>query len=152
ISKKTAALISASAHIGALLATNDLKIIESFKNFGKKIGIAFQIRDDIIGIWSKKTGKPKASDIINKKKTLPIIYGFEKSKKLKEIYQKNILEKSDVSKVLKILEDVNSLDYSQKIAEVYEKEAMDELNKTGISNKAMDELKTITEFLVKRDY
>jgi len=164
VSKKTAALISAAAHIGALLATNDLKIIESFKNFGKKIGIAFQIRDDIIGIWSKKTGKPKASDIINKKKTLPIIYGFEKSKKLKEIYQKYLspnakhweegikMEKSDVIKVLSILEEVNSLDYSQTIASQYEKEAIEELNKTGIKNNAMDELKTITEFLVKRDY
>lgn len=157
VSKKTAALISASTHIGALLATNDPQIIARFKNFGKKIGIAFQIRDDIIGIWSKKTGKTKAEDIINKKKTLPIIYGLNiphASKELKEIYQKNKrkIKKSDVEIVLKILEDVNSLNYSQKIAEVYEKEAIEELNKTGIKNNAMYELKTITEFLVKREY
>ena len=159
IYRKTGALIRAATEIGALLATENEEIIESFKNFGETIGLGFQIRDDIIGVWEKSesTGKPKASDIINKKKSLPVIHAFEKSSKdqraiLQEIYSKEKLTDSDVETVLKIMEDVGSYDYAQSIAKKYEDQALKELNKINIDNESMDKIKTLAIFLIRRNY
>jgi geranylgeranyl diphosphate synthase type I len=159
VSRKTAALIEASTFIGAVLATNDEKIPEHFKNFGRKIGAAFQIVDDIIGIWQKTedTGKPKASDIKNKKKTLPVLYAFENASKkdrgqLIEIYKKEEMSDGDVSTILNILDEINAREESQKIADKFEREALEELDKTGIGNESMDKLRALTNFLVNRTY
>jgi geranylgeranyl diphosphate synthase type I len=159
ISRKTSALIEASMLIGAVLATNDEKISTHFKNFGRKIGNAFQIVDDIIGIWQKTedTGKPKASDIKNKKKTLPVLYAFENASKeqralLEDIYKKEEMSDEDVGKVLNVLEDVNARAESQKIADKFEREALEELDKTAIENEPMDKLRALANFLVNRIY
>ena len=159
VSRKTAALIEASTFIGAVLATNDEELSEHFKNFGRKIGTAFQIVDDIIGIWQKTedTGKPKASDIKNKKKTLPVLYAFENASKkdrdqLIEVYKKDALSDDEVSNILNILDGVNAREESQKIADKFEREALEELDKTRIENESMDKLRTLTNFLVNRTY
>src|SRR5690349_24841829 len=78
IGRKTAALIAASIEAGALLATDDEAIISRYRAFGWDLGIAFQLNDDLLGIWGAKasTGK-QASDIARRKKTLPVIYAFE---------------------------------------------------------------------------
>lgn len=159
IGKKTAALISASCYTGAILGTENREIRARFKNFGYNIGIAFQIVDDIIGIWGKeeKTGKPEKSDIEKKKKSMPIVYAFEKAKKgdaekLMKIYSKKKISKEDREKVVEILEKINAKEQCQKIAEDYKKNAMKELNKTGINNSAMLKIREIAKFLTKRDF
>ncbi len=157
ISRKTASLVEASTLIGATLATEDEKIVEHFRKFGRNIGIAFQIVDDIIGIWEKKTGKPKASDIRNKKKTLPMLYAFEKASNkekrlLVQTFKKEKLCEEDISDVLEILENVSAHEYSKNIAESYETKGLKELSSTGIENEAMEKLKMLAEFLVKRKY
>jgi len=83
ISKKTGALFSASCFLGGLIADASLKDLEKLSNYGKYLGISFQIVDDILGIFgdSKITGKPVGNDIIEGKKTIPIIF----LKKLKNI-------------------------------------------------------------------
>jgi geranylgeranyl diphosphate synthase type I len=75
ISKKTGALFSASCFLGGLIADASLKDLEKLSNYGKYLGISFQIVDDILGIFgdSKITGKPIGYDIIEGKKTIPII-------------------------------------------------------------------------------
>jgi geranylgeranyl diphosphate synthase type I len=157
IARKTAALIETSAMGGAVLATSDEKIINHFGSFGRKIGLAFQIIDDIIGIWETKTGKPKASDIRNKKKTLPVLYAFEqasqeKKKLLLEKYQKEHLDDHDINQVMEVLEGVGAHEYCKKVAKQYEDEALQELEKTNLDGSAIQELKTLARFLVKRTY
>src|SRR6185503_16646993 len=75
IGRKTAALIAASIEAGALLATDDDEVIRRYRAFGWALGIAFQLNDDLLGIWgaTQATGK-QASDVAHKKKTLPVIY------------------------------------------------------------------------------
>ena len=157
ISRKTAALIEASTYIGAILATRDEEVILHFRNFGRKIGIAFQIIDDIIGIWEDKTGKPRASDIRNRKKTLPVIYAFDRAsqadkKILTETYAKERLTCEDVEKVLEILESTGAKEYTTKMAEKYESEALKELHAAGIKNEAVEKIEVLTEFLIRRKY
>ena len=78
IGRKTAALIAASIEAGALLATDDDEIVRRYRAFGWALGLAFQLNDDLLGIWGAEqaTGK-EPSDIARHKKTLPVIYAFE---------------------------------------------------------------------------
>jgi geranylgeranyl diphosphate synthase type I len=77
---KTAALISASTELGALSAECDEKARYAYRNFGRLLGLAFQVRDDFLGIWGNPslTGKSIQSDLLTRKKTLPVIFGLSK--------------------------------------------------------------------------
>ncbi len=159
IRRKTAALVEASTWIGATLATEDASKVNNFRGFGRNIGLAFQIIDDIIGIWEKaeQTGKPKASDVRNRKKTLPILFALEKAKEsdrktLKELYSRPRLTDEDVEKVLSILESSGAYEFSKKMAEDYERTALQELAETGIENEAIADIKALAEFLIRRKY
>jgi geranylgeranyl diphosphate synthase type I len=81
IGGKTAALISCSMGIGALLGTDDAALIEGFRRFGRSLGAAFQIKDDVLGTWGlvEETGKPNAGDILKRKKTLPIVFALQEA-------------------------------------------------------------------------
>jgi geranylgeranyl diphosphate synthase type I len=78
IDGKTAALIACAAEIGAMLAGADAGIRTALRGFGRQLGLAFQIVDDILGIWGdpQRTGKPVGSDIRNRKKSLPVAYAL----------------------------------------------------------------------------
>ena len=78
IGRKTAALIAASIEAGALLATDDEAVIARYRQFGWALGLAFQLNDDLLGIWGREqsTGK-EPSDLAKHKKTLPVIYALE---------------------------------------------------------------------------
>ena len=78
IGRKTAALIAASIEAGALLATDDETVIARYRGFGWALGLAFQVNDDLLGIWGaeRATGK-EASDVAHRKQTLPVIYAHE---------------------------------------------------------------------------
>ncbi len=157
ISGKTAALIEASTAIGAMVASDDAAIVGRFKTFGRKIGIAFQIRDDILGIWGNpdNTGKSAKNDIRNKKKTLPVLFAMETSpdrNELKRIYAKKSLTDDDISRVFDILTKAGSLEYSQKEAKRYKDEALGQFDGLKLHKEPMDKLRAIGLFLVERDY
>ncbi len=78
IGRKTAALIAASIEAGALLATDDETVIAAYRRFGWALGLAFQLNDDLLGIWGqeRQTGK-EPTDVARRKKTLPVLYAFE---------------------------------------------------------------------------
>ena len=78
IGRKTAALIAASIEAGALLATDDDDVVDRYRRFGWALGLAFQLNDDLLGIWGdeRTTGK-EPTDVARRKKTLPVLYAFE---------------------------------------------------------------------------
>ncbi|MDQ2951090.1 MAG: polyprenyl synthetase family protein [Chloroflexota bacterium] len=79
--KKTGALFAASAESPAILATDDHTAHEQLRQFGAEFGHAFQAHDDVQGIWSTsdRTGKVELNDLVKKKKTLPVVLGFERA-------------------------------------------------------------------------
>jgi geranylgeranyl diphosphate synthase type I len=79
IGRKTAALIGEAAWVGARVAATDDAVLNAARNFGIELGLAFQIRDDVLGIWGDEaeTGKSASSDIAARKMTLPVIMAIE---------------------------------------------------------------------------
>ncbi len=88
ITGKTAALIACSTEMGALLGGLLPEDRELFRSFGESIGIAFQIYDDWLGIWGseQQTGKSSIGDLLEHKRTFPILMGLEQSVKFKELF------------------------------------------------------------------
>jgi len=86
ISGKTAALLSCCTQMGALISGLGLEDQMCYSKFGNEIGLAFQIYDDWLGIWGDPmvTGKSASSDLVEGKKSLPILIGLEKSKRFQE--------------------------------------------------------------------
>ncbi len=89
IEGKTASLIATSTELGALAGSAPLEKRKCFREFGRHLGLAFQIRDDILGIWGDATltGKSAATDIISRKKSLPVLYGLQHGEKLRSLYR-----------------------------------------------------------------
>jgi geranylgeranyl diphosphate synthase type I len=75
---KTGALLGASAAIGAVLAAAPADVVEALTSFGEQLGLAFQLVDDLLGIWgdTRSTGKPVLSDLRTRKKSLPVTYAL----------------------------------------------------------------------------
>jgi geranylgeranyl diphosphate synthase type I len=110
IGRKTAALISAAIEAGALLATDDEAVIGRYRAFGWALGLAFQLNDDLLGIWGEEATTGKApSDIAKHKKTLPILYAFEQAGpadrvRLGEVYRHPAPTPADIADAVAILE------------------------------------------------
>lgn len=107
---KTSALLGAAAAIGALAGGANDAAVAAFQRCGELLGLAFQIQDDVLGIWgeSAATGKPVADDIRSKKKSFPVVYAFEQldaglQRDLAAIYAKDRMTDGDVADVLGLL-------------------------------------------------
>ncbi|MGQ9546622.1 MAG: polyprenyl synthetase family protein [Dehalococcoidia bacterium] len=157
-SKKTGALFAASTWLGAYLGSQDSKLANFFQQFGEELGIAYQISDDILGIWGaeKNTGK-SAADISHKKKTLPVVYGLQNSKggarkRLKKLYSQESIEGEDIAEVVEILNDVGARDYAESAAEQYYCRALARLEATGLDASRQAPLRDIAQFLLRRDF
>jgi len=154
IERKTAALISSSAQIGAMLATDDPRTVESCRIFGRNLGLAFQITDDILGIWGdpEVTGKPVGGDILRKKKSLPIVHALGKESTLRQIYSQDRITPEDMKGVLKILAGLAAREYARDLAQGYYQSALEALERASLKGEAQEKLKWLAAFLVEREY
>ena len=128
IGGKTASLLAASAQLGALFGGAGDRT-EHYRQFGWNLGLAFQMADDILGIWGDPalTGKPAADDLLNHKMTLPVIFALRQGaegQELAAIYRQERLSDQDVSRALAPLERVGARDYAQNLAAHYETAAI----------------------------
>jgi geranylgeranyl diphosphate synthase type I len=154
ISRKTAALIAASTELGALVGGADDKTAQAMFDFGQNLGLAFQIQDDVLGIWGdpEETGKPFAADLLRRKLSLPVIHALNSSREeLARLYQKQETAPGDISTMLDILERTESRRYVEHVSEQYHCRAMAALD--AIENgdsRALAEMRRIAEGLLKR--
>ena len=137
IGRKTAALISASIEAGAVLATEDEAVIAGYRAFGWDLGIAFQLNDDLLGIWGpeRATGK-EASDVPRRKKTLPIIYAFEHAsredrERLVALYSNGSLTQEHTAEIVAILERTGAREYTRDRAREHRDRALAALEAVG---------------------
>jgi geranylgeranyl diphosphate synthase type I len=161
IGRKTAALLSCSTWLGALLGSGDAALATRYARFGENLGMAFQIEDDILGIWGeeKVTGKPEASDIRQRKKSLPIVYVLQQEaslpvseQRVHKVYRRKVIDEDDVKVVLGYLQAVGARQYAQQMALDYHGRALAELRATGMENEGQDGLWELAKLLVNRKY
>ena len=159
ITGKTAALISGSMEIGAFIGTTDAAVVRSYAEAGRYLGLAFQIRDDVLGIWGKQeeTGKPSGNDIRRKKKSYPVVFALENStgaakKELLAIYQNGSLTGHEVNRVMAIFETAGSRDNAQKLVEEYSDQARQVFNRTNPPAAAKRDMEEMLQFLTARNY
>lgn len=118
ISDKTASLIETCCHIGAMSATTNLEYQEALRDFGKNLGMAFQIRDDILDYegTSSVIGKPIGGDIKEKKITLPLIYSLQQVSKDEALKIRKIIKngkkKENIREVIEFVKDNKGLEYA----------------------------------------
>jgi geranylgeranyl diphosphate synthase, type I len=110
ISRKTAALMACAAQMGAMLGTENEEAIERLRSAGHALGIAFQVRDDLLGVWATtaELGKTPAGDVYRRKKSLPFLHALEHAEAddqryLREVFQQGMEVTSEqVEEVLAI--------------------------------------------------
>jgi geranylgeranyl diphosphate synthase, type I len=154
IKGKSAALIAACAQIGALIATQSETLAAHYADFGLNLGIAFQIRDDILGIWGDPTvtGKSAATDIISRKKSLPVLYGLSRLPELIDIYKREPFIEADVAAAVRVLDSIDTRSYTQDSETQYYRRAMAALESANPQGEAADGLLTLVNALLERQY
>lgn len=136
IGGKTAALIGASLELGALVGGGDPQTRAALAEFGRHLGLAFQIQDDILGIWGDEavTGKSAASDILTRKKSLPVVYALADAgvgATLQEIYARPI-DAAGAPAVLRLLAEAGAQHYAATAAQSAHQHALEALDASGV--------------------
>ena len=157
IALKTGALIRSSLVIGATIATGDADTIAGVARFGRAIGRLFQIRDDYLGIWGDEaiTGKSTDSDIVQRKKTYPVVYAFQQSagihqEELRRLYGQEALDEGDVDRVLNILDHIGAAQQTDELTEATAREARSALATLELPPWATKEARSLIDFMAYR--
>jgi geranylgeranyl diphosphate synthase type I len=159
IRKKTATLLATACRLGAMAAGAEGEIADHYYRFGENLGLAFQIQDDILGAWGDEqvTGKSAATDIRDKKKTLPVVYVLNhpderhSAWQLVDLYsQEGPLSRADIKTALTILERAGARAYAEELAEKYYRCALESLNASGKENEARAALRELAASLLQR--
>jgi octaprenyl-diphosphate synthase len=156
IEKKTAVLISASCACGAILGGASAEKIDALKQFGYKVGMAFQITDDTLDYMAKEQefGKSIGKDLEEGKMTLPLIYALrnaapDEREKVKGLIKQKANNDKVIPIVLSIIQKYRGIDYSLACAEKYIKDAQALL--AGFSNcPEKDQLNAVAEYVLAR--
>ena len=152
VAGKTASLFSACAEIGAILGGGNIQERENIARFGQKLGMAYQIHDDWLGLWgkSKLTGKTKANDLVAGKKTFPIIYALDKKPDL----SKKIERKADqnIDEVIQEIAQTGAKEYTKEYEDILIASALDDLQHFEKSNRPIQALSELIQTLCNRKY
>lgn len=154
IRKKTATLIASACSAGAASVTTDEQHIATMKEFGEKIGIAFQIKDDLLDYGSDDIGKPTGIDIQERKLTLPIIYTLQHctradKSKIINIIKNHNKDKAKVDWVINYVRNSGGIPYAEKQMHRYQQEAFDLLHKFPDSP-SKESLKDLVRYTTER--
>ena len=154
IRQKTASLIAAACAAGASSTSSNQSDVDHMWNFGEKIGIAYQIKDDLFDYGESNIGKPRGIDIKEKKMTLPLIYALNKASKSDRKQIINMIKKDSenpkvVRKVIDFVKNSGGLEYAAEKMEIYKNEALAMLDVIP-DEEAKTALKELVDFVTLR--
>ena len=155
IRQKTASLIASCCACGAASAGADDVTIEKMRLFGEKIGIAFQIKDDMFDFGTDDVGKPLGIDIKEKKVTLPLIYALKNSnptdkKRMINLVKNHNDEAEKINRIISFVKEAGGLQYAETQMKKYQDEAFEILN-TFPEGDARTGLEQLVRFTTERD-
>jgi len=156
IRAKTASLLSSACAAGAYSANADEAVAERFREFGEKVGIAFQIKDDLFDYGQDNIGKPTGIDIKEKKMTLPLIYTLNNAdtatkRKIIYIVKNNSTDRAKVNEVIQYVQKSGGIEYAASKMMQYKQDALAILHSYPESpaRQAMQEL---VNYVIDRKY
>jgi len=157
IELKTSVLLAASLKMGAILGGAGQRNQDLLYDFGKKLGIAFQVQDDYLDAYGdpQKFGKQVGGDILANKKTFLLIHALEVASNSQKEELKKLLggnEPDKVNKVLQIFSDCKVDEWALQLKNKYLDEAFTHLDDIAVLSKRKEPLKELAQFLVKRDF
>lgn len=156
IRQKTASLISSCCAVGAASVTNDQKLIDRMREFGEKLGIASQIKDDLFDFeTSTRTGKPTGIDIKEQKMTLPLIYTLQQASRkdksfIIKVVKRYNTNKKKVNQVIRMVQDHGGLAYAEKRMKEYYDKAL-EILKAMPDGDAKISLSQLCAYVIERN-
>ncbi len=156
IRKKTASLISSCCACGAAAVSEDKINVEKMALFGEKVGMAFQIKDDIFDYdLYNKTGKPAALDLKEQKMTLPLIYfmnnaSYMERRRIINIIKNKNAHKKNIQLLIKMVTEAGGIKYAEDKMTAFKKEAIEIISEMP-ENGAQKSLKHLIDFVIERE-
>jgi geranylgeranyl diphosphate synthase type I len=153
VAGKTAALLSACSHIGALLGGADDSLQEAYRSFGHYLGLAFQVQDDILGIWGDEalTGKSAASDLLEGKKSLPVMAGLSANGKFAARWKQGPIQSAEVQELARVLASEGGYEKANDAAKQMTDLALMSLREADPQGEAGEALFELANKLLKRN-
>ena len=156
IRKKTATLIASCCALGACSVNASQNDIKKMTYFGEKIGMVFQIKDDLFDYGQQRIGKPTGIDIRERKMTLPLIYAMKQASPLerrwlKRNFKKNNKNKKTVKEVIAFVKSKGGLEYSISKMHEFQQEAISILDSFPASE-SKDSLKKLVSYVIDREF
>ncbi len=153
IEGKTAALLAACAHIGAILGGADEATINRYDVFGRDLGLAFQVQDDILGIWGDEalTGKSAASDLVQGKNSLPILYGVLQKGRFAERWARRAIDPEEVAELAQTLTQEGAYRFAQAESKRLTDRALTALREADPRGEAGEALAELANRLLHRE-
>ncbi len=157
IKLKTSVLLAASLKMGTILAGAGQRNQDLIYEFGKKLGIAFQVQDDYLDAFGdpQKFGKQVGGDILANKKTFLLIHALEAATAAQKKELHKLLDNSDpgkVEKMLQLFRDCKADEWALQLKNRFLDEALAHLEDIAVLSKRKEPLKELAHFLVKREY
>ncbi len=149
---KTAALLSTCCELGALIANAPPDIRAAYAKFGTLLGLAFQAKDDLLGIWGdvERTGKSNQSDLVQGKKSLPILFGIDLKGAFAERWAEGRISPGDVTAIAELLEAEGARVYTQEKVDQFTEQALSALQAAQPQGPAAQALAALAKRLLKR--
>lgn len=156
IRAKTASLLSSACSAGAYSSAADDAMAEHFRQFGEKVGIAFQIKDDLFDYGQDNIGKPTGIDIKEKKMTLPLIYALQHAnladkRRLIYIIKNNSTDRKKVDEVINYVQQSGGITYAQEKMIQYKEDALKLLCNFPESS-ARTAMEELVNYVIDRKY
>ena len=156
IRSKTASLLASACAAGAWSVTQNDEQAKLFHDFGEKIGISFQIKDDLFDYGHDNIGKPTGIDIKEKKMTLPLIYTLQQvdnatKRRIIYIVKNNNKDKNKVNEVIELVKQNGGIEYAREKMLQYQREAMVILHQFPISE-ARNAMEELVSYVTERRY
>lgn len=155
IRKKTASLIAACCAVGASSAKASTEVVRKMKMIGEKVGMAFQIKDDLFDYGEAEIGKPLGIDIREKKLTLPLIHAIGKAswsekRRVISLIRNAEKESGNIKKVIEFVRHSGGIDHANKVMKNFQDEAQQLLNEMPASS-YKDSLRLMIDYTISRN-
>lgn len=146
-------------HLGAIMAEAGDKVIKNLNDYSVPLGIAYQIQDDILGVFgaSKETGKPVGADIREGKKTLLVVKALEAGNaeqraKINSALGNHEITGKEIREAQEIIKETGSLEYSRKMAKKFASQSNKALAKSALDPKSKEFFREVSDFIINRKY